>query len=66
MGGVVDTAEGCAAIQKDLVKLEKWAHRNLSKAKCKVLHLRRNNPMYQYTLGERRINRLLSMCMNIS
>lgn len=28
-GGVVDTPEGCAATQKDLVRLEKWSGRNL-------------------------------------
>jgi len=51
LGGVVDTPEGCAAIQGDL---ESWAERNLmkfSKGKCKVLHLGRNNPMHQYRLG---------------
>ncbi|KAK4816545.1 hypothetical protein QYF61_017746 [Mycteria americana] len=52
--GVVDTPEGCAAIQRDLHKLEKWADRNLikfNKGKCEVLHLRKNNPLYQYGLG---------------
>jgi len=31
--------------------LEKWADRDLKKGKCKVLHLRRNNPRHQYMLG---------------
>ena len=49
LGGVADTLEGCAAIQRDLNRLEKWADKNLIKSK--VLRLGRNNPMYQYMLG---------------
>ena len=51
---MTDTPEGCAAIQRDLIRLEKWADRNLSKfnkGKCKVLHLGRNNSMHLEMLG---------------
>jgi len=54
-GGVVDTLERCAAIQRDLDRLEKCAHFN--KEKCKVLHLGRNNTMSQYMLGANQLER---------
>ncbi|GAB0183536.1 mitochondrial enolase superfamily member 1 [Grus japonensis] len=52
--GVAGTPDGCAAIQRDLNRLEKWAGNGFmefNKWKCGVLHLGRNNPMHQYMLG---------------
>jgi len=52
--GAVDTLEGWDTIQRNLDRLERWAHANLMKmnqAKCKVLHMGRGKPKHKYRLG---------------
>ncbi|GAB0180959.1 mitochondrial enolase superfamily member 1 [Grus japonensis] len=56
-GGVANRPDGCAATQRDMNSMEKWANTNLvkfSKGKCKALLLERNNPRHQHRLGATR------------
>jgi len=74
LGGVADTPEGRAAIQKDLDRLEKLADRKFmkfNKTKCKVLHLRENNLMLVATqldvsLAEKALRVLLDTKMSMN
>jgi len=50
LSGAADMLEGRDAIQRDLGRLERWAHANLmkfNKDESKVLHLSRDNPKHR-------------------
>ena len=54
LSGAVDALERKVAIQRDLDRLDRWAHNNLvnfNKAKCKVLYLGWGNLKQRYRLG---------------
>lgn len=56
-----DRLGGCVAIQKDLDRLEKWTKRHLielSKGKCRVLFLERNNRRHRNKLPRKAVESL--------
>ena len=58
--GAVNTLDGRDAIQRDLDRLERWAHvhcMKFNKAKCKVLHVSQGNLKNNYRLGGEWIER---------
>ncbi|KAJ7398373.1 rna-directed dna polymerase from mobile element jockey-like [Pitangus sulphuratus] len=58
LSSAADMPEGWDAIQRNLNKLKKWAHVNLTRfhmTKCKMLHLCWGNPWYQHRLGDEQI-----------
>lgn len=58
LGDMADRPDGWAAVQRNLVRLEKWADRCHAKfdkryfaKKCKAMYLSIRGPMHQYRLG---------------
>ena len=54
LSGTVDRLQVRDAIQRDLDRLERWAHANLMKfnrAKNKILHLGQGNLKHRYRVG---------------
>ena len=50
--------KGRNVIQRELDRLERWAHAKLmkfNKAKCKVLHLGQGNLKHRYRVGRERL-----------
>lgn len=62
LSGIVDIADGQAAIQRDVDMLRKWVNGkvmrfNKAKANSKVLHVGGGNPQYRYRLGNEPIEK---------
>jgi len=56
VGGVVDSAEGCCTLQRELDKLQSWAERwqmEFNVEKCVVIHFGKNNRNMEYRANGR-------------
>jgi len=61
LSGTVELLEGRDAIQRDLDRLERWAHVNLmkfNKTNCKVLHLVWGNLKLRYRPDGKRLEEM--------
>jgi len=51
LGAAANMPEDCAAIQRDLSRLENWNGTEFDKGKCRMLHPGRRNPQHRAQAG---------------